>query len=128
MSEQEKAQETAPETQANTAQQGTDLGVTPDDIRQVLKEHVYDPEIGINIIDLGLVYDIQVLPEEKKAIITMTLTSPACPVGPQILAAAQRWVHEKFPQLDEVEINLVWTPMWNPSMMSDEAKDMLGIF
>ncbi len=106
----------------------TTINVTPDDIRQVLKERVYDPEIGINIVDLGLVYDIKVLPEEKKAIITMTLTSPGCPVGPQILASAERWVHETYPELDEVEINLVWTPLWNPSMMSEEAKDLLGIF
>ena len=119
--EMEKTQET---------QQATEnaLGVTVDDIRQVLKEHVYDPEIGINVVDLGLVYDIKLLPEEKKVIIDMTLTSPACPVGPQILASAQRWIHETFPQLDEVEINLVWTPLWNPSMMSEEAKDILGIF
>jgi len=50
----------------------SDLNVTPDDIRKVLKERVYDPEIGINIVDLGLVYNIEVLPDEKKALINMT--------------------------------------------------------
>ena len=105
-----------------------EFNVSAEDIRQVLKEHVYDPEIGINIVDLGLVYDIKVLPEDRRAIITMTLTSPGCPVGPQILAAAEYWVRETFPQLKDVEIELVWSPLWNPSMMSDEAKDLLGIF
>ncbi len=104
------------------------FNVTEDDVREVIREHVYDPEIGINIVDLGLVYDIKVLPEERKAIITMTLTAPGCPVGPQILASTEGWVREKFPELEDVEINLVWSPPWNPSMMSDEAKDMLGIY
>ena len=136
MSEERVQQE--PTEQAEQKDQGTaeqkDQGteetfdVTPDDIRQVLKEHVFDPEIGINIVDLGLVYDIKVIPEERRAIITMTLTSPGCPVGPQILAAAEYWVRETFPQLKDVEIELVWSPLWNPSMMSDEAKDLLGIF
>ncbi|NPA91154.1 MAG: metal-sulfur cluster assembly factor [Chloroflexi bacterium] len=128
MSEERVQQE--PTEQAEQKDQGTEetFDVTPDDIRQVLKEHVFDPEIGINIVDLGLVYDIKVIPEERRAIITMTLTSPGCPVGPQILAAAEYWVRETFPQLKDVEIELVWSPLWNPSMMSDEAKDLLGIF
>ncbi len=122
MSEQEKAAEQPQESGTS------EFNVTPERVREVIREHVYDPEIGLNVIDLGLVYDIKVLPEEKKAIVTMTLTSPGCPVGPQILAATERWLHEEIPELDEVEIQLVWTPLWNPSMMSDEAKDMLGIF
>lgn len=105
-----------------------EINVTAEDIRRVLKERVFDPEIGLNIVDLGLVYNIEVLPEEKRAIITMTLTSPGCPVGPHILMGAERSVHEEFPELDEVEVNLVWTPLWTPDMMSDEAKDLLGIF
>ncbi len=123
MSEEQKQ---APAEPTETTEE--EFNVSAEDIRQVLKEHVYDPEIGINIIDLGLVYDIKVLPEDRRAIITMTLTSPGCPVGPQILAAAEYWVRETFPQLKDVEIELVWSPLWNPSMMSDEAKDLLGIF
>ncbi len=123
MSEEQKQ---APAEPTETTEE--EFNVSAEDIRQVLKEHVYDPEIGINIVDLGLVYDIKVLPEDRRAIITMTLTSPGCPVGPQILAAAEYWVRETFPQLKDVEIELVWSPLWNPSMMSDEAKDLLGIF
>ncbi len=106
----------------------TTFDVTEEAVREVIRDHVYDPEIGINIVDLGLVYDIKVLPEERRVIITMTLTAPGCPVGPQILASTEGWVREKFPQVEDVEINLVWSPPWNPSMMSDEAKDMLGIY
>ena len=123
MSEEQKQ---APAEPTETTEE--EFNVSAEDIRQVLKEHVYDPEIGINIVDLGLVYDIKVLPEDRRAIISMTLTSPGCPVGPQILAAAEYWVRETFPQLKDVEIELVWSPLWNPSMMSDEAKDLLGIF
>ncbi len=87
MSEEQKQ---APAEPTETTEE--EFNVSAEDIRQVLKEHVYDPEIGINIVDLGLVYDIKVLPEDRRAIITMTLTSPGCPVGPQILAAAEYWV------------------------------------
>ena len=53
---------------------------------------------------------------------------PGCPAGPMILGDAQRYVHQIFPQLEEVNIDLVWTPFWNPGMMSEEAKEELGIF
>jgi metal-sulfur cluster biosynthetic enzyme len=99
--------------------------VTEDAVREILK-NVRDPEIGLDVVNLGLVYDIAV--QDKKLDVDMTLTTPACPAGPQILSEAQRFLHDAFPELDEVNINLVWTPFWNPSMMSDEAKEELGIF
>jgi metal-sulfur cluster biosynthetic enzyme len=99
----------------------------PDQIRAEIQTHVKDPELLMNIVDLGLVYNIEVS-EEQTAEITMTLTSPGCPAGPQIISDVQRTVHNAFPDLDEVNIHLVWTPFWNPEMMSDEAKDELGIF
>ena len=100
---------------------------TPDQVRAEIQAHVRDPELMMNIVDLGLIYDVEVT-EEKTAEVTMTLTSPGCPAGPQIISDVQRTVHNAFPDLGEVNIHLVWTPFWNPDMMSDEAKDELGIF
>ncbi len=100
---------------------------TPDDIRALIKERVHDPELMMNIVDLGLIYDIQITDKET-AEITMTLTSPGCPAGPEIITNVQREVHTAFPDLEEVNIHLTWTPFWNPDMLSEDAKDALGIF
>jgi len=89
---------------------------------------VVDPEMNISIVDLGLIYDVEADEDESKLNIKMTLTSPMCPVGPQIMGA----VHSTALQMDsveEVEIQLVWSPPWDPrSMASDEVKMMLGIW
>jgi metal-sulfur cluster biosynthetic enzyme len=103
------------------------MAPTPDEIRDVIRTQVKDPELMMNIVDLGLIYNIEVS-ENNTAEITMTLTSPGCPAGPQIIMDTQRAVHNAFPDLEEVNIHLVWTPFWNPDMMSQEAKDELGIF
>jgi metal-sulfur cluster biosynthetic enzyme len=101
-----------------------------DEVREVLRQNVYDPEIGLNIVDLGLVYDVQVEEEKdaKSAEVKMTLTSPGCPVGPQLIAGVQTYIHRAFPELDEINVHVVWDPLWNPEMMSQEAKDQLGFF
>jgi metal-sulfur cluster biosynthetic enzyme len=98
-----------------------------DDVREVIRKNVFDPEIGLNIVDLGLVYDVQ-MPEEKKVDVTMTLTSPGCPVGPQIISGVQTFVKHEYPDLDAINVHIVWSPLWNPDMMSQEAKDMLGFY
>jgi metal-sulfur cluster biosynthetic enzyme len=100
---------------------------TAEGIREVLRVHVADPEIGINIVDLGLVYDIQV-PDGKSADVKMTLTSPGCPIGPQIIQGVQTYVKQAYPDLDAINIHIVWDPLWDPDMMSAEAKDMLGFY
>ncbi len=100
---------------------------TSEEIRDNLKEKVKDPELMMNIVDLGLIYDVEVT-EEKSAEITMTLTSPGCPAGPEIISNVQRETHIAYPDLDEVNVHLTWTPFWNPDMMSDDARDELGIF
>lgn len=100
---------------------------TSDEIRAVLRQRVQDPELQLNIVDLGLIYEIDVTPE-KTAEITMTLTSPGCPAGPEIITNVQREAHMAFPDLEEVNIHLTWTPFWNPDMLSDEARDELGVF
>lgn len=100
---------------------------TSEDIFAVIKAKVQDPELMMNIVDLGLIYGVDVT-EEKTAEVTMTLTSPGCPAGPEIITNVQRETHEAFPQLDEVNVHLTWSPFWTPEMMSDDAKDELGIF
>lgn len=89
-----------------------------------LKE-VIDPELMINIVDLGLVYDVS--QEGDKVTVEMTLTSPACPAGPQIVQQAQTAI-VKLKDVDEAEIKLVMSPPWTPERMTDEARDELGIF
>ncbi len=104
--------------------------VTEDMVREALK-NVIDPEIGLDIINLGLVYRVDVLDGGKKIDVDMTLTTPACPAGPQILNQAKAEVialQEVFKGLEDVQINLVWTPFWNPSMMTEEAREELGFF
>lgn len=101
--------------------------LTKEEVFNVLKP-IHDPEIGISIVDLGLIYNVEFQNDGKKIFVEMTLTSPACPVGPQLMAA----VHTKaasLPGVDDAEVKLVWSPKWDPkTMASEEAKDQLGIF
>jgi len=104
--------------------------ITEDMVRSALK-NVYDPEIGLDIVNLGLIYNIDVQDQGKKIAVDMTLTTPACPAGPQILEQARQEIgtlRDVYKDLDEVNINLVWTPFWNPSMMTEEAREELGFF
>ena len=100
---------------------------TSDEVRELIKAKVKDPELMMNIVDLGLVYDVQIT-DEKSAEITMTLTSPGCPAGPEIITTTQRETHLAFPDLEEVNVHHTWSPFWNPDMMSQDAKDELGYF
>ncbi|CAG0967812.1 Fe-S protein maturation auxiliary factor SufT [Methylophilaceae bacterium] len=84
---------------------------------------VTDPEIGENIVDLGLVYGIEV--QEKSIRINMTMTSPACPMGEMLLEEVQAEMMHAFPD-SEINIQLVWEPPWDPEMMSADAKAGLG--
>lgn len=100
---------------------------TSQEVRELIRQRVRDPELMMNVVDLGLIYDIEVTPE-KTVEITMTLTSPGCPAGPEIITNVQRETHNAFPDVEEVNIHLTWSPFWNPDMMSEEAKEELGIF
>jgi len=106
------------EAQAN----GDDLddGAIIDALRQVI-----DPELMINIVDLGLVYAVN--HGDTKVQIDMTLTSPDCPAGTQIVQQA-KMVLEKLPGITEAQIKLTMSPPWTPDRMTDEARDQLGIF
>lgn len=97
--------------------------MTEDQIRETLKQ-VYDPEIGVNIVDLGLVYNIEIKPEEVH--IQLTMTSPACPLHGVITRNMDKILRQTFPELGPMTIELVWEPPWKPEMMSDAAKKQLG--
>ena len=86
---------------------------------------VIDPELMVNIVDLGLVYGIS--QEDSKVSVEMTLTSPACPVGPQLVQQSKLAL-EQIEDVEEAEIKLVMSPPWTPERMTDEARDHLGIF
>ncbi len=98
--------------------------ITEDKIKETLKG-VKDPEVGLNIVDMGLIYNVDI--SGSKVNIEMTLTSPACPAGPQILSEIDMSLKE-LEDIDDVNINVVWSPAWDPSRMSDDGKDELGIF
>jgi metal-sulfur cluster biosynthetic enzyme len=87
---------------------------------------VYDPELGINVVDLGLVYDVDI--QDGRIHITYTLTTMGCPIGPLIEHQMREAVLAVVPGVTEVEPEMVLRPAWSPEMMSDEAKAALGVF
>ncbi|BDG61487.1 metal-sulfur cluster assembly factor [Caldinitratiruptor microaerophilus] len=82
-------------------------------------EVVKDPELHINVVDLGLVYDVQI--DGGKVFVAMSLTTPACPIGPMITQQAEA-VLRSLPGVEDVHVELVWDPPWTPDMMSDRLK------
>ncbi|HJS06880.1 MAG TPA: metal-sulfur cluster assembly factor [Pirellulales bacterium] len=136
------------------------MPLTEEQVRETLKQ-VIDPELFVNIIDLGLVYTVTVAPAQGDSIaattdaqiasqpvqpptadraidssevspkedvfIEMTMTSPACPAGPQLIGNAKQVVG-RLPGVNNVEVKIVMTPPWTPDLMTEEARDQLGIF
>ena len=98
-----------------------DLGVQ--DIYESLKA-VYDPEIPVNIVDLGLIYDVQI--NDSNVYVRMTLTAPGCGMGPYIAQQAE-WAIQEIDGVEEVEIELVFEPAWSPDLISEDARAQLGI-
>ncbi|MFJ7932874.1 metal-sulfur cluster assembly factor [Sporosarcina sp. NPDC096371] len=88
-------------------------------------ENVIDPELGVDIVNLGLVYDVE-LDEEGTSKVTMTLTSLGCPMGPQIVANVKQELME-LPEVKDVDVNVIWNPPWSRDMMSRYAKMALGV-
>jgi len=86
---------------------------------------VKDPELNVNVVDLGLVYSIQTHDDQVE--VEMTLTSPACPAGPEILRNAMSAL-EKVEGVTKADVRLVMSPPWSPERMSDAARDELGFF
>lgn len=103
--------------------------VNVDEVWEALKT-CYDPEIPVNIVDLGLVYDVQVLPDEEdggnRVEVKMTLTAPGCGMGGVIAGDAENKIRE-LPGVTEARVEVVWDPIWNQSMMSDAARLQLGL-
>lgn len=93
----------------------------PDDdtVRAALRQ-VVDPEVGMNIVDLGLVYRIAAAADAL--VVEMTMTSPACPMGDLILEDAEAALRPLLPDGARLDLRLVWSPPWEPSMMSENAK------
>ena len=105
---------------------GLALPISPDVILESLRE-VEDPELGISIVELGLIYGFEV--EARKVRVKMTLTSPGCPIGPMLQAAVHGGVQRVYPNAEDIKVEIVWTPPWDPyKMASEEAKDILGIW
>lgn len=105
--------------------------LTEDKVREQLKQ-VIDPELFVNIVDLGLIYVVDLKPSETEegkinALVEMTMTSPMCPAGPQLVANSRQAV-ESMEGIGEVEIKVVMDPPWTQDMMTDDARDQLGIF
>jgi metal-sulfur cluster biosynthetic enzyme/nitrite reductase/ring-hydroxylating ferredoxin subunit len=102
-----------------------------DVVREILKE-VKDPELFVNIVDLGLIYGVTLapspdVPTKQHVSIDMTMTSPACPAGPQLIADTKRALAAR-PDVSQVEVRIVMDPPWTPDRMTEAARDQLGIF
>ncbi len=105
----------------------SDTGVIPtyDQMREKVAE-VKDPEINMSIVELGLVYDLEF--DKGTVIVTMTLTSPGCPLGPVIRGEVYAKLKE-FTAVKDVDVNIVWSPPWDPrTMASEDVKMALGIW
>jgi len=105
------------------------MAIAEDTVREALKQ-VIDPELFVNIVDLGLIYEIKI--DEKDdgkcdVQVDMTMTSPACPAGPQLLGQSKDFVG-RLEEVNEVDVRLVMTPPWTPDRMTEDARDQLGIF
>ena len=116
---------TAPDSNAKAP--GT--GLREDHVREALKA-VIDPELFVNIVDLGLIYTVDVKDRDDGKYdvdVEMTMTSPMCPAGPQLVGDSRNAV-SSMEQVEEVDIKVVMDPPWTQDMMTDDAKDQLNIF
>jgi metal-sulfur cluster biosynthetic enzyme len=99
------------------------IAVNDADVMQALKA-VDDPEIGINIVDLGLVYRAERKPEGIE--VALTVTTPSCPLGDMLVEEAREILHSRFPDAPSVHVELVRSPPWSPDRMSEAARRQLG--
>jgi metal-sulfur cluster biosynthetic enzyme len=105
------------------------MPIEEDKVRDALKQ-VIDPELFVNIVDLGLIYDVKIsdADEGKSNVdVEMTMTSPACPAGPQLLGQSKSVVGN-LEGVAAVDVRLVMDPPWTPDRMTEDARDQLGIF
>jgi metal-sulfur cluster biosynthetic enzyme len=97
--------------------------ITEEEVLNVMRG-IIDPELGINVVDLGLVYGTKI--EDGRIRISMTMTTPACPMHSAITQEARELLMEELEEVEDVKVDLVWDPPWNPVMMSEHAKEQLG--
>ncbi|MEE2808129.1 MAG: putative Fe-S cluster assembly protein SufT [Verrucomicrobiota bacterium] len=117
--------------QPATEKVNSDISVSDDDYKEAVWEQlrtVFDPEIPVNIVDLGLIYDCNVIEENgiKQASVKMTLTAPGCGMGPTIAADAENKI-KNINGIDGAKVDLVWDPPWTQDMISEEGKMKLGM-
>lgn len=93
------------------------------DVYQALR-HVIDPEVGVNVVDLGLIYGLEI--DDRRVRIRMTMTTPACPLSESIKADVGEQIRQISPGVDTIDVSVVWDPPWGPDKMSPEAKRQLG--
>ena len=101
----------------------TMMSVSDNDLLQALRE-INDPELGINIVDLGLVYRAQRGPDGID--VALMMTAPSCPLGESMVDEARDMLSRLFPDANQVHVELIWDPPWSPERMSDEARKQLG--
>ena len=105
------------------------MAISEEAVFEALK-NVIDPELFVNIVDLGLIYEVTLAEGENQKTnvhIDMTMTSPMCPAGPQLVSNSKQVV-AKLEDVGEVEVKVVMDPPWTPDKMTDDARDQLGIF
>lgn len=104
---------------------GTESSSLEPEVVEALR-NVYDPEIPVNIFDLGLIYDLRINDAEGTVKVVMTLTTPSCPVAEEL----PRWIEQAIRQINginDVEIDLTWDPFWRPEYMTEDARLTLGL-
>ena len=136
MSDEQSTPETPPtaeqaiENSTTADSNATPAALSEDSVREELKK-VIDPELFVNIVDLGLIYVVDFEPAEEEdqqnVKIDMTMTSPACPAGPQLIAQS-KMVVKQMPGVADCEVRIVMDPPWTPEKMTEDARDQLGIF
>ncbi|MGD9720207.1 MAG: metal-sulfur cluster assembly factor [Pirellulales bacterium] len=104
------------------------MAVSEEAVREALTQ-VIDPELFVNVVDLGLIYVVELKEAGEKSDVTieMTMTSPACPAGPQLISQAKTTVG-RLEGVGNVEVKIVMVPPWTPDRMTEAARDQLGIF
>lgn len=115
--------DTTPNPTGIAADAPATTGVVSEDQVKLALRRVKDPDLQLNIIDLGLIYGIAVDGSTVK--VDMTLTSPACPSGPELMTNAENEV-KSLPGVEKVEVNLVWMPFWTPEKMEPRVRAYLG--
>jgi len=120
-SEQETSETVTNETEPSEQESG-EANTLAEQVREALKG-VIDPELGLNIVDLGLIYDVEV--EDGQATVTMTLTSPGCPAGGMIMSGAQE-AARGTEGVEDADVRLVWKPFWTPDRIDPDVRAALG--